>query len=61
MDRAGLTRRPSGSLSISVPAPNLGPGPDGELLGSTQALVKSQAGPMLLSSPSTVVVIDGSL
>jgi hypothetical protein len=52
---------PSGSASLSVPAPNLGFGPEGAVLVYQQAFVKPAVGATLLSSPTTLVVVDDSL
>jgi len=52
---------PSGSLSLSVPAPSVGLGPDDALLLYQQAFVKPVSGPTLLSNPTTLVIVDGSL
>jgi hypothetical protein len=50
-----------GSLSLGFTVPNLGFGPNDALLIYEQAFVKPAAGPTLLSSPTTAVLVDASL
>jgi len=52
---------PSGTLSVSIPAPSVGLSPDDALLLYQQAFVKPISGSTLLSSPTTLVIVDGSL
>ena len=52
---------PSGSLALSVPVPPVGLGPEGALLLYEQVFVKPASGPALLSSPTTHLIVDGSL
>ncbi|HZJ73028.1 MAG TPA: hypothetical protein VFF36_18995 [Planctomycetota bacterium] len=52
---------PSGTLSLSIPIAGAGLGPDGAVLLYEQIFVKPASGPALLSSPSTHLIVDGSL
>ncbi|MGQ0553914.1 MAG: hypothetical protein ACT4PU_11930 [Planctomycetota bacterium] len=52
---------PSGVLSLAIPVPSAGLGPDDALLLHEQVFVKPAAGPVLLSSPSTHLIVDESL
>jgi hypothetical protein len=52
---------PSGTLSLNIPVPNMGLGPDGAVLLYEQIFVKPASGPALLSSPSIHLIVDGSL
>lgn len=57
----GPLAAPSGTLSLSIPVPGAGLGPDGALLLYEQVFVKPASGPPLLSSPTTHLIVDGSL
>jgi hypothetical protein len=52
---------PSGTLSLSIPIAGAGLGPDGAVLLYEQIFVKPASGAALLSSPSTHLIVDGSL
>jgi hypothetical protein len=56
-----LLSAPSGTLSLSIPIAGAGLGPDGAVLLYEQIFVKPASGPALLSSPSTHLIVDGSL
>ena len=52
---------PTGTLSLSIPIAGAGFGPEGAVLLYEQVFVKPASGPALLSSPSTHLIVDGSL
>jgi len=56
-----LMSAPTGTLSLNIPIAGVGLGPDGALLLYEQVFVKPASGPALLSSPSTHLIVDGSL
>jgi hypothetical protein len=57
----GPVASPAGTLSLSIPVPSAGLGPDDVLLLYEQLFVKPASGPALLSSPTLHLIVDGSL
>ena len=56
-----LMSAPTGTLSLSIPIAGAGLGAEGAVLLYEQIFVKPASGPALLSSPSTHLIVDGSL
>ena len=52
---------PTGELSLSLPLPGFGIGPETALVLNEQVFVLGASGALLLGSPTVHVIVDGSL